>query len=170
MTDNVTRENVLAAIAAERKYWDDLVGEVGSGRAEQTGVMGDWTFKDLAAHLTMWRQRTIDRLDAAANGRPAPPPPWPAELGTDDVDTINDWIHKQHHNRPLDDVLRDARESYDHLARVVGAFSDDELNDPGRFEWMDGQALGPAIQDGSLFDHLHEEHEADIREFRAAHE
>ena len=41
---------------------------------EQPGAMGDWTFKDVAAHLTAWRRRTVVRLEAAARGEAEPPP------------------------------------------------------------------------------------------------
>lgn len=163
----ITRENTHSAIVNERKYWEALVNEVGAERAEQPGVMGDWNFKDLAAHLTVWRERTINRLLAAAEGQPEPPPPWPAALGTEDFDVINDWIHEQHRDRPLEDVLKESMDSYDRLAGAVGAFSDEELNDPTRFAWLEGKSLGAAIHDRSLFDHLHEDHEPDVRAFLA---
>jgi hypothetical protein len=123
--------------------------------------MGAWTFKDLAAHLTGWRERTIRRIEAAGRGEPEPSPPWPAEL-TDD-DRINDWIHRQHRDRPLRDVLADADRSYERLAAAVAALPEEAVTTPGYFPWMEGKALA----DGDLFAHLHEEHEPDVEEWLA---
>src|SRR5215216_5178948 len=87
-----TKGVVLAAIDRERDAWETLLVEVGEARMLEPGVMGDWTFKDLAAHITGWRARSLQRLEAAANGQPEPDPVWPADRGSDDE--INDWIHE----------------------------------------------------------------------------
>ncbi len=62
MPDHITKADALAAIDAEREIWRQLVAEVGDDRMEEPGPMGAWTFKDLAAHLTGWRQHSIARI------------------------------------------------------------------------------------------------------------
>jgi hypothetical protein len=155
-----TRADMLQAIDTERVYWQDLAAEVGPERMEQPGPMGDWTFKDLTAHLTGWRERTIDRIEAGPGNDP--PTPWPAHLTADDE--INDWIYAQNRDRPLPDVLTDHDQSYVRLAHAIAALPDDDLVTPGRFDWLDGAAL----VDVELFGHLHEEHEPAIRAWLAA--
>ena len=157
------RAAVLARIADERRHWQDLVAEVGIDRLEEPGPMGEWSFKDLAAHLLGWRERTIARFEAAADGRPAPPPPWPAELEGEDDDPVNEWIHQQHRNRPVEDVLRDVDRSYERLAAAVAALPEEQLTDPTAFPTLDGRS----IVDVDLFGHLHDEHEPSIREWLA---
>jgi hypothetical protein len=116
-------------------------------------------FKDLTAHITGWRERTIARIDAGPDTDPRPP--WPATLTGDDE--INDWIYAQNRDRPLDDVLSDADRSFDRLAAAIDELPDDDLLAPGRFPWLDDMALADAIS----FGHLHEEHEPDIRAWLA---
>ncbi len=70
----MTKDELLASIEGERDAWNALVSEVGEGRMEEPGPMGAWTFKDLAAHLTGWRERTIGRIEAAGRSEPEPPP------------------------------------------------------------------------------------------------
>src|SRR5690349_425093 len=79
-----TKADLLAQIEADRAEWRALLAEVGEGRMEQPGPMGEWTFKDLAAHLTGWRERSIARLEAAGRHQETPAPPWPANLNEDD--------------------------------------------------------------------------------------
>lgn len=165
MAESASKQQVLAAIEAERADWEALVGEVGLERMERPGVEGEWTFKDVAAHLTGWRSRTIDRLEAHLRGQPEPATPWPSRLETDDE--INAWIHARHRDRPLADVLRDASSSFERLLSAVAALPEADLADPHRFAWTGGQPLGPSIVDRSLFGHLHEEHEPGIRAWLA---
>ena len=79
----------------------------------EPGPMGEWTFKDLAAHLLGWRNRTIARLEAAA-GRVEKPPanPWPAELDDDDDDQRLD-PGTQPDDRTVRQVLDDVDRSYE---------------------------------------------------------
>ena len=60
-----TKGEVLAAIDRERDAWETLLVEVGEARMLEPGAMGDWTFKDLTAHITGWRARSL----AAAGSR-----------------------------------------------------------------------------------------------------
>jgi hypothetical protein len=154
------QSDVLAVIAAERAAWNDLVSAVGPDRMQEPGPMGEWSFKDLAAHLTGWRKRSIARLEAASRGEEEPPPPWPADLT--DVDDINDWIQEQAANQPVAETLAAEDASYADLSAAVQALPADVLWDSDRFPWLEGQSIGQAILDRSYFDHLHDEHESDV--------
>jgi hypothetical protein len=160
VTDHDPKARLLEQIEHERQHWRDLVAEVGD-RMTEPGPMGEWSFKDLAAHLLGWRERTIGRLEAAGAGRPVPPPPWPAELEGEDDDPVNAWIQDESRDRSTADVLADVDASYARLAAAIAAQPDDKLTDPGAYPWLDGETL--AEQD--LFSHLHEEHEPSIREW-----
>jgi hypothetical protein len=156
---NVTdaRDRLIANIQAERALWANLVEAIGEDRMDEPGPMGEWTFKDLSAHLLGWRDRTITRLEAAAEGRPEPPAPWPAEL--DDDDSINDWIHEHNRHRTVREVLDDIDQSYERLEKAIAALPEETVTDPDAFPWLGGQALA----DRELFGHLHAEHEPSIR-------
>ncbi len=161
MSSTKTKANLLARIEEEREYWHRLVAKVDRARMEEPGPMGQWTFKDLAGHLTGWREQTINRLEAAGRGDEAPPTPWPAHLVEDDE--VNDWIMAQNRDRPLSDVLEAADASYQRLASAISGLSEDDVTTPGRFPWADDQALAEADFSG----HLREEHEPDIHAWLA---
>ena len=165
MADTISKTAVLEKIESEKAQWEELLSEVDEDRVEEPGVVGDWTFKDVVAHLSAWRQWSLDRLEAASRSESSPAPSWPIALEADDE--INVWIYDTNRDRSANDVLRDSRELFDRLRNIVQAFPEGDLSEPMRFEWMDGQALGAAILDGSYFDHLHEEHEPDIRKWLA---
>lgn len=159
MSDTKGKDKLLAQIRAEHEKWRMLLAEIGEERMEQPGPMGDWTFKDLVAHLSGWRERTIRRLEAGPGQEP--PTSWPSNL-TDD-DEINAWFYEQNRDRPLGDVLADYDAHFGRLATAIAALPDEDITTPGRFDWVGGEALA----DVDFFDHLHEEHEPSIRAWLA---
>ena len=71
MTSAAQRE-LAGRIRADQQVWRDLVAEMGPERMLEPGPMGDWTFKDLAAHLAAWRNvgsRCSRRSVAASQSR-----------------------------------------------------------------------------------------------------
>ena len=163
MTETTTpsKGEILAAIDRDREAWETLLVEVGEARMLEPGPMGDWSFKDLVAHITGWRARSLQRLEAAAHGQPQPDPMWPADRQSDDE--INDWMHEANQDRLLGEVIGESRESYARLAEIVQMLPDDALASPDAFPWLEGQALGDTIVSGAFFAHLHEEHMPEIR-------
>jgi hypothetical protein len=159
-----TKSEMLDSIRAHRVRWEALLAEVGEERMLEPGVMGSWTFKDVAAHMTAWRERvTVDRLEAAVRGEPVRPPPWPLELDeVDDADVqvINQWIYLHNRDRSLSEVLADARESWRRMEAAVEGLSEQALTDPNRFSWMNGEPIGAVVPGSS--GHF-EEHEEMIR-------
>jgi len=163
MIERATPAEIQAIIMDEKANWQQVVDQVGRDRMEEPGVMGDWTFKDLAAHLTGWRDHTIRQIEAGADGLPNAAPQWPDHLTEDDE--INDWIYQQNRDRPLEDVLNEADNSFNRLAKATGRLSEDQLNDPELFDWTGSRSLANVMVNGMFFGHYYEEHEPDVQAF-----
>ena len=155
------RAELVALCQRERQVWRDLVDEVGVDRMTEPGPMGPWSFKDLAAHLLGWRDRTIDRLGAAADGRETPAPAWPSDL--DDDDSINAWIQARSDARSVRDVLDDVDRSYERLANAIAALPEKLVARRDAFPWLEGESLAET----DLFGHLYDEHMPSIRAWLA---
>jgi hypothetical protein len=153
----MTKATLLADLQREQEQWEALLAQIGEARMDQPGVAGEWSIKDIVAHLTGWRQQTVGRLQADLRGKPEPAPPWPTELQTDDE--INAWFFATNHDRSIHDVLADSRQLFQQLVDTIAAFPEPELLDPTRFPWLEGEPLTAS----GLFAHFHEEHEPDIR-------
>jgi hypothetical protein len=153
------KQQLLDRMHQEGAQWDTLLAEVGQERMEIPGATGEWTFKDIVVHLTAWWRREVGRLEAVRRGeRPVPHP------DQRDVQVINQWTYHTNRDRPLSDVLRDAQAVWQQFEAALQATPERDLAQPGRFDWLDGQALGPRIVEDFLM-HLHEEHEPLIREW-----
>lgn len=156
MTDTEPRAQIVATIEREQATWRALIDKVGRDRMDEPGPMGEWTFKDLAAHLLGWRERTISRVRAVAEGRADPPDPWPDGMDDDDANT---WMHGRMAERSVDDVLAAVDASYEALAAALGSLPSEVLTDPQGIPWLDGET---ALENDWL-GHLHDEHDASIR-------
>jgi hypothetical protein len=161
MDPSITKAQFLDELQQENAQFEALLTAIGPERMTLPEVAGGWSIKDIVAHLTGWRSRTVARLRAARHSEPAPPTPWPAELQTDDE--INAWIYAANRDRPLDSVLNDSRAAFQQLAEALNAFDEAELRDPARFGWPADEA----IRGASFFGHFHDEHEPDMRAWLA---
>ncbi len=154
---NTSKAQVLDDLKDEQARWEALLQDIGEEHMTQPGVAGEWSIKDIVAHLTGWRRRTVGRLQAALRHEPTPPPPWPQYLQTDDE--INAWIYAANRDRPLADVLRDSQDVFQQLVETLAAFPEEELLALGRLRWLEGEPVTGA----TFFAHFHEEHEPDMR-------
>jgi hypothetical protein len=157
MGTTLSKTQLLAELKQENASWQGLLDEIGEANMTQPQVAGGWSIKDIVAHLTGWRRWTVRRFQATLHHEPDVPPPWPSELQEDDA--INAWIYQSNRNRPVADVLSDSREVFQHLVDAMEAFSEDELQDPRRFAWLEGEPLSGKL----FFSHFHQEHEPDMR-------
>lgn len=166
-TGPISKKQLLAEMQSEQTAWLALLDEIGEENMTQSEAAGGWSIKDIVAHITGWRRRTVQRFRAALDPTRDMTPLWPAELGEldedDDVDKINAWMYQTNRDRPLASVLNDSREVFQQLVTEVLALSDEQLNDPQRFLWLKGERLTGAL----IFGHFHEEHELDMRAWLA---
>jgi hypothetical protein len=98
-TGPISKKQLLAEMQSEQAAWLALLDEIGEENMTQPEAASGWSIKDIGAHLTGWRRRTVLR------------------------------------------------------------FRDEQLNDPQRFPWREGERLTGAF----LFGHFHQEHEPDMR-------
>lgn len=120
----MNKSELLDWLQEEYRQWEALLEEIGAARMDQPGVNGDWSFKDMVAHLYYgWQPRLIARIQAAQRGESEPPPPWPAHLQTDDE--INAWIYESTHGHSVREVLDESQQVFQQLMAVVEGLPED---------------------------------------------
>ena len=156
------KSELLNGLQEEYRQWEAFLDRIGPARMDQPGVAGPWSVKDIVAHLTGWRRRTVARLQAAQHGEPEPPPPWPSYLHTDDE--INAWIYESNHGRSVHEVLDESHQVVQQLLAAIEGLPAEILKDPERhLPWLGGQPISAS----EFFAHFHEEHEPDMRAWLA---
>jgi hypothetical protein len=157
----MNKPDLIAALHEEYARWQALLDQIGSPRMEQPGVNGDWSMKEMVAHLTGWNRWLVSRMEAAQHGQAQPAPPWPAQLQSEDE--INAWIYESNRKRPLDDVLRESEQVFRELFKVVESLPTtiqvEKIEPRYYLVWLDGKHF----EVGEFFDHYHDDHEPDVR-------
>lgn len=161
----MNKAELLSWLQEEQQQWEAFLDQIGPERMDQPGVAGDWSIKDIIAHLTDWQPRQIARLQAAQRGEPEPPPPWPAHLQTDDE--VNAWIYAANQGRSVREVLERSQQVFQQqLAAIEGLPADIQIEPAYHIFQLGGQRFSAS----EFFDHFHDDHEADIRAWLARNE
>ncbi|MFQ6001234.1 MAG: DinB family protein [Anaerolineae bacterium] len=139
MADHMDKIKLLSALQTERARWEGLLAEVGEARMTQAGVEGEWSVKDIIAHVTAYEGWIAARLDSALRGETLR-----LDIDRLDLEQRNAWIFEENRNRPLHDVLAESQQVFQQLLTLVQGLSDEDLTDPHRLEpfldplWTDG--------------------------------
>lgn len=156
-------------LQAEHQRWEEFLAEINPTQMELAGVAGDWSIKDVVAHLTGWDVWVLARLQAAVRGEPQPAPPWSAQLQTDDE--INAWIYESNRAKSVQQVLDESHQVSQQILALVKALPDEVRvetirGSSGRdyyFVWLGDQRFQP----GESFDHFRDDHETEMRAWLA---
>jgi hypothetical protein len=150
----------------ERAGWELLLAEVGEARMTEPGPMGDWSFKDLLAHLTAWQLYAQGPLEEALHGD-CPTPPWPANLNPEEDQTlINRAIHERTRQLSVVEVIREGRLAWDQLEAGLSALPEEVLTRPQPTQSETSEPLGAMVVREATA-HFHQDHEAALRAWLA---
>ena len=147
---------LLSMIRTERARWETLLAEVGEGQMTQAGVEGEWSVKDIIAHVTAYERWIVARLQSALRGEALR-----LEIDQLDLDQRNARVFEENRNRPLHYVLAESQRVFQQLLKLVQALSDEDLTDPHRLEpfldplWTDGLPVWKCIAADS-YEHYHQ--------------
>jgi uncharacterized protein (TIGR03083 family) len=148
----MTKAEFLDRLRSGRAEWDALIAQIDKARMTEPGVVGDWSVKDIIAHVTWSEREMVGMLQARALVG--------SDLWNQPQDDRNAAVFRQNRDRPLPDVLAEARAVGQQLTELVEGLSDDELNDASHFADMPLDWLPWRIIAGNTYGHYPEHAEA----------
>jgi hypothetical protein len=145
MTATITKARLLDEMRAAHAAWQALLGAVGEARMTEPGATGDWTVKDVIAHIA-WCQREVAGVLKAR-----------AVVGSDlwrlSDDERNAAVVAEYRDRPLSVVLAEADAAWQELLAQVTALAEEDLHDPGRYANMPRTWVPWQLIDGNAAHH-----------------
>jgi len=129
------------------------VAQVGEARMEEPGASGDWSAKDVLAHVAVYKDWLAVQLTRAARGEP----PDRAEIERDreaglfDTDVRNNYYYERDKDRPLGEVRTWAAASHARLMDALAAIPEPILARPGW--WTGDRPLGQMLDPGHDAEH-----------------
>ncbi|MBA2450341.1 MAG: ClbS/DfsB family four-helix bundle protein [Chloroflexi bacterium] len=101
---------------------------VPDSRLVEPGVMGDWSVKDILAHVTTWEEEALKHLPLIVEG--GRPPRYVTYGG---IDAFNAQMTEQKRGRSLSDVRRQLIETHRRLVDFIQSAPEDQLTGETRF-------------------------------------
>lgn len=139
MNEQMSRTKLLQMIHREREALEKTLDRLNPQQMIEPGVEGDWSVKDLLAHIAAWEGMMVswiaESLRDQVPDRPAPGTAW------DDLDRLNAQLYAENKDRPLDEVLTDSRASFKRALETVETLTEQDLIDPDRFPWRKGDPM-----------------------------
>jgi len=127
-TDPLTVSELLDLVEETFDSWMQLLESAQSDRMDEPGVSGDWSLKDIIAHITWHEEQMIEvmKTHALVGSK------W-WQLPTHER---NARIYDEYKSAALSDVLDHAIAMHEQLIHWIGTLKDADLNEPNRFEGM----------------------------------
>jgi hypothetical protein len=130
----------LRAFDAESARLDALLAPLTPAQWVMPGVVGDWSIKDVLAHLVAWQQMVLTWHAAGRRGEaPATPAP---DLTWQQLPELNQRIWLAWRDRTLHEVQTAYSDSCAAICAAIEATSDAELWTPRVYKWTKSSTLG----------------------------
>ena len=133
MPKPTNKQELLDEAQKEYEALTKQVAEFTSAEMVRPGVIGEWSIKDILAHLLEWQRMFMGWYEAGLRGeKPATP-----AMGYDwsQLPALNQDIYERYENAALGDIRSQLDASHRHMLDVTGSLSEEELFTPGRHKW-----------------------------------
>jgi hypothetical protein len=135
-----TKTALLKAIEEERNALEQLLAELSPEQMVQPGIVGEWSVKDVLAHLLEWQQMVLRWHSAGLKGKVPVTPS--EEFNWTQLPQLNQQIYEKYHDRPLNEVQKEFNASFKKTLKTIQGLSDEELFTRGRYAWTRNNSLG----------------------------
>lgn len=120
----MTKEQLLAKIRTARTRWEDLLAQVPEARMTEPGVEGEWSLKDVIAHLEAYENWNASVIEKALSGERSIPEPDEELVNTHKRNAI---LYEQNRHRDLQEVLASSSRTFQRLLNVIEGLSEEDL-------------------------------------------
>jgi hypothetical protein len=119
--DRLRRDALLSGIREGHAELRDIAVRAGE-RAQEPGACGDWSVRDVVAHIATDERWLASNLDSEVR----PPPQAVMKIMTD-LDLRNAFYHRQNLDRSWEAIQREADTGEADLLRIVNSYSEEHL-------------------------------------------
>jgi len=130
VTTDLKRAERLLATLAQR--WEELINSYDGLPAEalvEPGVVGDWSIKNMIAHVSIWEMEAIKHLPSIAAGNR--PPRYSVTYGG--IDAFNDQMMAKMLGLSLEETLRQRDDTHQQLIGYLRSLPSEILATNERF-------------------------------------
>lgn len=123
------KEQLLGKIEVAWSALQESYAGLSEAQLTEPGVTGDWSVKDILAHVTTWEEEALHHLPGILEGRR--PPRYSVLYGG--IDAFNALKTEENRRRSLPEVLTRLDETHARLVVYVAASPDEQFTTDTRF-------------------------------------
>jgi hypothetical protein len=150
----VNKIELLDTLRSVQGEWAQLIADIQPDAMIQPGAVGDWSVKDVVAHVTWAERETVGMLQARAL------------VGSDlwrlPQDERNAVVYEENRDRSLQDVLAEAGAVHQELLRVIEDIAEDDLLHATWFDSLPGDWPPYRVVEANVTGH-YRDHLADLK-------
>jgi hypothetical protein len=152
------KAELLNSIRSRRREWDEALAEVAEERMLLPGASGEWSIKDVIAHVTWWDSQTADMLQTKTLSN--------VKLWQMPQDVRNDAVYIENRDWPLDEIRQESGAAFLWLIASIESLQEDDLTDPSRYLQMPAEWTPWRVVVANSYAHYYQ-HIPDIRAWAA---
>lgn len=123
------KDTLLKKLQKAWEEFEDSYSGLAKADFEREGVTGNWSVKDIVAHVTAWEEEALKYLPVILSGRQ--PPRYSAMHGG--VDAFNALLTERSRSVSLDEVLHRQEKVHNRLVRYIRSAPDEAIATDTRF-------------------------------------
>jgi len=123
------RSQLLKKLDTRWTEFNESYAGLSDSELTEAGVTGDWSVKDIIAHVTWWEQEALKHLPLIIKG--GRPPTYAAEYGG--IDAFNALMTEEKLRLSLSEVLRQRDEMHQQLVLYIESVPEEQCTSDTRF-------------------------------------
>ena len=153
----MNKTDLTNTLSETRYKLDSVLAEVNPGQMITPGVVGEWSVKDLIAHITWAVKETVGMLEAKAL--------MGSELWRLSEEQRNAAVYEQNRARSLPDVMAESQHAHRKLVDIIEEMPDQDLLHADWFAGLPGGEWPPwRVIEVNVSDH-YVHHSKDIQDW-----
>ena len=140
MARATNKDDLLIAIEKERSALEAFLETLTPEQMTDPNTVGEWSVKDVMAHLIEWEQMCLGWYQAGLRGEtpslPAPGFKW------NQTPQLNQQIFEKWRKRPLAEITTQFHASHREILDVIKGLSNEKLFASGHYGWTKKNTLG----------------------------
>ncbi len=139
MSRPIIKAQLIAASEKEYAALEKLLASLTPDQMIRPPALGEWSVKDVLAHLYEWQQMFFHWYQTGLRGEK---PAVPAEgYKWSQLPALNQHIYETYRDLPLDDIQHLFRESHKKTITLVESLPETDLFTRGKYAWMNQNML-----------------------------
>jgi len=137
-----TQKQFINRLLTERDKFEQLLNQIGfTRRMTMKGVSGNWSIKDIIAHIWAYEQYIADRVNEIAHGETYTAcrthnalDAFRDEFGYPDFgspllddDTSNAWVYERYRNIPLDEIVAQELQAFNSIIATLETMPENQI-------------------------------------------